>query len=88
MKFLTYFTSLFTNKTQYKIYADYLVNDQGQVVFVVTPVCRFEPEAIPLENLLDRPGILKNLDPDSAKYFNDSFAYIQKLLLERSQQAQ
>jgi hypothetical protein len=85
MKFLKCMISLLTNKQQYKFFSDYMVNDKGQVIFIVTPVCRFMPEAIPLEELVDRPEIVKNLEPVSAKYFADSFAYVKKLLLERSQ---
>jgi hypothetical protein len=68
MRFMYYFLSIFTGKYKFRVY-DFFVDDKKNVVFVITPITRFAPETILLENLVKNQKILSRLDPDSLRIF-------------------
>jgi hypothetical protein len=82
MKFIYYFLSFFTGKYKFRIY-DFFVDENKSVVFVITPITRFAPETILLENLVKNQKILGKLDPDSLRIFKKVLNQVEQAVSAR-----
>lgn len=71
MKFIKRFIDYITGRYQYRIYT-HVINEDGTLSFMVTPIAHFMPETMSVNDLLKNEALLDKIEPKSLKYFIDT----------------
>jgi hypothetical protein len=77
MKLIYYFLSALTGKYKFRIY-DFFVTEDKKIMFVVSPITRFVPETLCLEDLIKNQKLLDRLDPDSLRIFKKVVSQVEQ----------
>lgn len=76
MRFMYYFISFCTGKYKFRIYDFFVDKTSKELLFIITPIIRFEPLLITLPELMKKEEIISTLDPDSLKIYEELLSHI------------
>lgn len=81
MRFIKACIDYITGRYQYRIYT-HIINDDGTLSFMVTPISYFLPETMSVNDLLKNEALLDKIEPKSLKYFIDTCEQFKQLSAE------
>lgn len=83
MKFLYNFFNILIGRYQFRIF-DFFLDENGHVMFIITPIHRLEPREILLEDLVKDQKILNRLDEDSSRLLQKVLDQVKEIVLART----
>jgi hypothetical protein len=81
MRFIKGLIDYITGRYQYRIYT-HIINEDGTLSFMVTPIAHFMPETMSVNDLLKNEILLDKIEPKSLKYFIDTCEQFKQLSAE------